>query len=300
MGPRCYPSQAVIGLLAAALATAAAPPYQSVGFLKFPPEAKVGVMSGIDIDRKGNIYVLHRGEQPVAKFNPKGEYVRSWGAGRFKVAHVVKAGPDGNIWTADNGNHVLRVFTPEGQLLRTIGEVGVAGNDETHFRAPDDILWASNGHYSVADAGNARIIHFDGSGKYLSQWGKKGKGPSEFSAAHSMIIDKQDRIYVGDRGNKRIQVFDRDGKFLAEWTGFGNPFGMAIVGKDKQMLSSEGDLHKMYLLDKASGKILAEWGDRETFMLPHLMVVDKKGRVYLTEVNGGRVQILKRRSGGTQ
>lgn len=293
MGSRCYPSQIVIALLAATGASAA-PPFESAGFLTFPPAAKVGVMSGIDIDRQGNIYVLHRGEQPVAKFNAKGQYLKSWGEGLFKVAHVIKAGPDGNIWTTDNGNHVLRVFTPEGQLLRTIGEVGVPGNDDKHFRSPDDILWASNGHYYVADAGNARIIHFDPQGKFLSQWGKKGKGPGEFSAAHSFIIDKEDRIYLGDRGNKRIQVFDRDGKFLAEWTGFGNPFGMAIVGKGKEMLSSEGDLHKMYLLDKATGKILAEWGDREQFMLPHLMAVDKKGRVYLTEVNGGRVQILKR------
>jgi len=272
----------------------AAAPYESAGFLKFPPEAKVGVMSGIDIDRQGNIYVLHRGELPVAKFNAKGDYLKSWGAGLFKVAHVIKAGPDGNIWTTDNGNHVLRVFTPDGQLLRTIGEVGVPGNDQSHFRSPDDIVWASNGHYYVADAGNARIIHFDASGKYLGQWGRKGKGPGEFSAAHSFIIDKQDRIYLGDRGNKRIQVFDREGKFLAEWSGFGNPFGMALVNKGKQMLSSEGDLHRMYLLDAANGRILEEWGDKETFMLPHLMAVDKKGRVYLTEVNGGRVQILQR------
>lgn len=272
----------------------AAAPYESTGFLNFPPEAKKGVMSGIDIDRRGNIYVLHRGELPVSKFNAKGEFVKGWGEGLFKVAHVIKAGPDGNIWTTDNGNHVIRVFTPEGQLLRTIGEVNVPGNDERHFRSPDDIVWASNGHYYVADAGNGRIIHFDANGKFVGQWGKKGKGPGEFSAAHSLTIDKQDRIYVGDRGNKRIQVFAPDGKFLAEWNGFGNSFGMAIVNKGREMLSSEGDIHKMYLLDAANGKILAEWGDKEAFQLPHLMAVDKKGRVYLTEVNGGRVQILKR------
>jgi sugar lactone lactonase YvrE len=273
----------------------AAAPYESTGFLRFPAEAKKGVVSGVDIDRKGNIYVLHRGELPVAKFDAKGRHLKSWGEGLFKVAHAIKAGPDGNIWTTDNGNHVIRVFTPEGQLLRTIGEVGKPGSDEAHFRAPDDIGWARNGHYYVADAGNARIIHFDGDGRYLGQWGKKGKGPGEFSSAHSLTIDADDKIYVGDRGNQRIQVFDAQGAFLAQWTGFGNPFGMAVVGKGREMLSSDGDNHKMYLLDKATGKILEAWGgDKETFQLPHLMAVDKKGRVYLAEVNGGRLQILKR------
>ena len=279
-----------LGLIFLAAGLAAAT-YERAGFLDISP-AKPGVMSGIDVDKQGNIYILHRGDVPVAKFNAKGKYVKSWGAGMFKVAHVIKVGPDGNIWTTDNGNHVLRVFTPEGELLRTIGEVNVAGNDEKHFRSPDDIVWDSKGHYYVADAGNARIIHFDGAGKYLGQWGKKGKLPGEFSAAHSMVIDKQDQIYVGDRGNKRIQVFSNDGKFVSEWTGFGNSFGMAIVGK--QMLSSEGDTNKMYLLEMGTGKILEEWGEGDQFQLPHLMVVNRKGEVYLTEVKGNRIQILRR------
>jgi streptogramin lyase len=269
----------------------AASTFESAGFLDLAP-AKPGVMSGIDTDKKGNIYILHRGEVPVAKFDNKGKYIKSWGAGMFKVAHVIKVAPDGKIWTTDNGNHVLRVFTPDGELLRTIGEANVPGNDEKHFRSPDDIVWDSKGHYYVADAGNARIIHFDPQGNFVSQWGKKGKLPGEFSAAHSMVIDKQDQIYVGDRGNKRIQVFSNTGKFIAEWTGFGNSFGMAIMGK--QMLSSEGDTNKMYLLEMGTGKILEEWGAPDQFQLPHLMAINPRGEVYLTEVKGGRIQILKR------
>jgi len=264
--------------------------WQSAGFLDLAP-AKPGVMSGIDIDSKGNIYVLHRGEVNIAKFDAKGKYIKSWGAGMFKVAHVIKVGPDGNIWTTDNGNHVLRVFTPDGELLRTIGEVNVPGNDAKHFRSPDDILWDSRGHYYVADAGNARIIHYDAQGNFVNQWGKKGKLPGEFSAAHSMTIDNQDQIYVGDRGNSRIQVFKNDGKFVAEWTGFGNSFGMAILGNT--MLSSEGDTNQMYLLEMGTGKILEKWGAPDEFQLPHLMAVHK-GQVYLTEVKGNRIQILKK------
>ncbi len=265
--------------------------YQSAGFLR-TVEAKTGVMSGVDIDQKGNIYILHRGDAPVAKFDSKGKYIKSWGAGMYRVPHVIKVAPDGTIWTTDNGNHVLRVFTPDGELLRTIGEVNVPGNDEKHFRSPDDIAWDSKGHLYVADAGNGRIVHFDAKGNFVSQWGKKGNLPGEFSTAHCIIIDKQDQIYVCDRGNKRLQVFANDGKFIAEWTGFGNPFGLAIVGK--QMLSTEGDTNQMYLLEMGSGKIVEQWGKPDEFQLPHLMAVNRRGDVYLTEVKGGRIQILKR------
>lgn len=283
-----------LGLLVAAVAAWAGDRYESAGFLEFPPEAKVGAMSGVDVDKRGHVYVLHRGEQPVAKFDAKGKYLKSWGAGMFKVPHVIRVGPDGNIWTTDNGNHVLRVFTPEGQLLRTIGELNVSGNDGKHFRAPDDIVFGAKGSYYVADAGNARIAHFDAAGNLTGQWGKKGKGPGEFSTAHSLALDKKGRVYVGDRGNKRIQVFDGEGKFLEEWTGFGNAFGMLIAGNE--MIASEGDAHQLIRLGLADGKVIEQWGAQGEFQLPHMMAAAKGGRIYVTEVNGKRVQILKRRA----
>lgn len=267
--------------------------FTSAGFLQIPAQAKVGPMSSIAIDRQGNIFVMHRGPQPIAVFDAKGNYVRSFGEGLFKVPHAIKYGPDGNLWTTDNGRHVLRIFSTKGELLRTIGEEDKAGKDEQHFRSPDDIVFAKNGDYYVADAGNNRIVQYRADGSFLRQWGKKGKGPGEFGTAHSLAIDGKGRIYVGDRGNQRIQVFSGTGEFLQEWTGFGNCFGMAIVGK--QMLSAEGDTHQLYLLDLKSGAVVDKWGEPDEYQLPHLMAVHKNGTVYLAEVNGKRVQMLRRK-----
>jgi hypothetical protein len=50
----------------------------------------------------------------------------------------------------------------------------------------------------------------------------------------------------------------------------------------------------MYLLEMGTGKILEEWGAPDQFQLPHLMAINPRGEVYLTEVKGGRIQILKR------
>jgi sugar lactone lactonase YvrE len=274
------------------LQLALAASFTSTGFVKIPPAVKLGAMSAVEVDRKGNVYVLHRGEPPLVKFNPKGEYLKGWGEGMFKVAHGLRVDRAGNIWTTDNGNHVLRQFSPEGVLLQTVGEVNVAGGDEAHFRSPDDLVFSTKGEIYVADSGNGRIVHLDGKGKFLGQWGKKGKGPSEFATAHGLAIDRQNRIYVADRNNNRVQVFDAAGKFLAEWGGFGNPFGLHV--RDNQLLVSEGDVNKIFHFSLDSGKIEEQWGDSQTLQLPHLMASDRKGNLYIAEVNGKRVQIFRR------
>ncbi len=258
--------------------------FVSTGFLALPPGEEIGAMSAVAIGRDDRIYVLHRGPKPVVAFSPDGMFLRSWGAGMFEQAHGLRVAPDGTVWTTDNKNNRLRQFSPEGKLLRTI---------EAGFLAPDDLVFASTGEIVVADAGNARIVKLSREGSVIASWGRKGKGPGEFSAAHGLAIDKRDRIYVADRGNQRVQVFDFGGKFLAEWTGFGNPFGLLVVGAE--LLVSDGEGHRITHLSLDTGKIEEQWGDPQIFQLPHLMAVDSRGRLYVAEVNGKRVQIFKRR-----
>jgi hypothetical protein len=97
---------------------------------------------------------------------------------------------------------------------------------------------------------------------------------------------------VADRGNQRVQVFDASGKHLADWSGFGNPFGLLVVGDE--LLASEGDIHKIFHLDLTSGKINGSWGDPQRLLLPHLMAVNSKGVLFVAEVNGKRVQSFAR------
>lgn len=278
-------------LFALTLAAADAP-YSSTGFLKIPDSVKLGPMSAVEVDGKGNIYVLHRGEPPLVAFDKNGAYKGGFGQGKFKVAHGLRVDRGGNIWTTDNGLHILRKFSPSGEVLATLGEEGVGKNDQHHFRAPDDVVFASNGDMYVADSGNGRIVRLDKNGKFVSQFGKKGKAKGEFATAHGLAIDKKDRIYVADRGNNRVQVFSSNGEFIAEWKGFGNPFGLLVTGK--QLIVSEGDVNKMFHFDIDKGELVNQWGDEKMLQLPHLMSTDKKGNLYVAEVNGKRVQIFRR------
>lgn len=282
------PIAPVIVTLALVASAAGAAPFESAGFLAFPAEVEVGALSAVVADSRDNLYVLHRGEIPVVVFDANGKYVRGFGQGMFKVPHGLRIDREGFVWTTDNGLHILRKFTPEGRLVTTLGVEGKAGSGKEGFRAPDDLVFDSQGNFYIADAGNGRIVKLNPAGEYVSEWGKKGKESGQFATAHGLAIDAQDRIYVADRGNKRVQVFDTTGKHLADWSGFGNPFG--LVARKQALIASEGDIHKLIELDLKTGQVLSQWGDPQTLLLPHFMTFDSQGTLYVTEVNGKRVQ----------
>lgn len=259
-------------------------PYASAGFLKLPDEAQIGAMSAVRVDRKsGTIYVLHRGGTPLLRFDATGRYLGGWGAGLFKVPHGLRIDRHGNVWITDNGLHTVQEFSQEGKLLLTIKEANGP------LRAPDDIVFASKGDMYIADTGNSRILHLTADGKFISQWGRKGKGQGEFATAHSLAIDSRDRIYVGDRNNNRVQVFSPDGTFVAEWKGFGNPFGVLAYGD--HLFVAEGEIHKVFELNQ-SGDIVKSWGGPDVFKLPHFMDYSNQGVLYVAEVDGKRVQMF--------
>jgi sugar lactone lactonase YvrE len=249
---------------------------------------KLDAVSAVEVDSKGRVYILHRGEPPLLQFDKNGKYLKGWGEGTFKVAHGLRVDKDDNIWTTDNALHVVRKFSPDGKLLLTLGEEGKGGDDQKHFRSPDDLVFNGAGEMYIADAGNGRIVQLKKDGTFIRQWGKKGKGPSEFAAAHGIAISRDGRVFVADRGNNRIQAFAPDGKFLAEWTGFGNPFGALVVGNE--LLVSDGDANTISHLALTDGRMVKQWGNAEILKLPHLMALAADKTLYVAEVNGKRIQ----------
>ena len=270
---------------AAAASDAGGEIWKSVGFLNIPASAEVGAMSAVAVDRsRGLIYVLHRGGTPLLRFDKSGKYLGGWGAGLFKVPHGLRIDAQGNLWITDNGLNTVQRFTPEGKLLQTIVEANGT------IKSPDDLVIASNGDLYLADTGNGRIIHTTATGKFIAQFGAKGKEPGQFTTAHGLAIDKKDRIYVADRGNNRVEVFTPDGALVSVWQGCGNPFGL-LFWRD-ELFISEGDINKIFELGP-DGKILRSWGEPGLLQLPHLMDYGVDGTLFITEVNGKRVQMFR-------
>ncbi len=201
----------------------------------------------------GDVYVLARAPHPVTVFDGAGNFVSSWGEGRFTpFVHGIRIAPDGAIWITDAGNHTLTEHTPDGRVLRVLGTPDfpaptLAGNP---FNMPTGVAFASNGDLYVSDGyGNRRVHCFAPDLARRHSWGGPGTGPGEFALVHYIEIDAKDRIYICDRENQRIQIFDLAGSHLADWTGFLAPSDLAF-GADSIVVGAQDGL-TIWSLDRA-------------------------------------------------
>jgi|KBSMisStaDraftv2_1062788.scaffolds.fasta_scaffold58894_4 sugar lactone lactonase YvrE len=218
-------------------------PYHEVSqWAKLPSGVSWGGVISVDPAPNGDIWVFHRSDPPLLRFDQSGTVVKSFGAGLFVQAHGMSVDADGNVWVTDaqakdgKGQQVFK-FSPEGKVLLTLGKAGVAGEGPDTFSGPADVVVARNGDIFVADGHIAdstvgRVVKFSKNGAFVKAWGKRGKGPGEFDTPHAIAMDSQGRIFVADRGNNRIQIFDQDGRFIDQWKQFGRPSGVFIDRQD--------------------------------------------------------------------
>lgn len=292
---RRRPGKVAVSLIAlsfvATSITIASEPYVSTGFLRLPSDIEIGAMSAVAVDGRDRIYVLHRGEPPLLVLDGDQKLLAGWGRNEFKTVHGLRVDSQHNVWVTDNALHVIKRFSRDGEITLTLGQSGKPASGENGLRSPDDLVFDSKGFIFVADAGNKRVAKFTPDGKYVMEWGGSGKEPGRFATAHGIAVDANDRIYVADRGNNRVQVFTNEGKLISAWTQAGNPFGLLITPEG--LIVADGDAHRLTLLN-SEGQSLGSWGSPETLKLPHLMSIDQDGVIYVTEVDGKRIQTFKR------
>ena len=77
----------------------------------------------------------------------------------------------------------------------------------------------------MVDTGNYRILKFNSSGTYVSQWGTNGSGASQFNAPQGATVDTANNVYVADTYNNRIQKFDAYGNYITQWGSYGQGEG---------------------------------------------------------------------------
>jgi DNA-binding beta-propeller fold protein YncE len=248
---------------------------------------KLGGISAVASDSKDNVYLLQRTKPYVVVLGKDGKVASSWN-GDFTTPHGLRIDKNDIVWIADMDNHLVQKFSPEGKLLLSLGMKNKPGLAADQFNQPADAFVGPDGEVYVADGyGNSRVAKFESDGKFIKDWGKKGKGPSEFKIPHVVFLDEGNRVLVGDRENKRVQIFDRAGKLLDTWKGTGAPYGLAIH-KDRVYLA-DGVKGTIRVLDK-DGKLLTSWETASKKETPHWIHVDRQGAVYIGFVSGSKVQ----------
>jgi DNA-binding beta-propeller fold protein YncE len=224
---------------------------------------ELGMISWVDVDRKGNIYLLQRGEKadPVVVIDRQGHVLRSWGKGLYQIPHSIRIDPAGNVWTTDAASSTILKFTPDGKELMRI-EVGEQPTGrKSRFVGTTDIAFGPHGRLFIADGyGNARVLEYTPDGQRVRQWGTAGSGPGQFRLPHGITIDRDNIIYIADRENGRVQKFDLDGKYLGEWP-LGRTYSVRASGGSIWATMQPIDLPVpspgwIVKLDRKTGKVL--------------------------------------------
>jgi streptogramin lyase len=126
------------------------------------------------------------------------------------------------------------------------------------FHSPHFLRIDHEGNVWTADYGWHVVRKFTPEGELLLTLGtlkEPGRDATHFNRPTDMAITRSGDIFVTDGyGNRRIVHFDKEGKFVKEWGGFG-----------------------------------AEPGQ---FVLPHAIVADAQGVLYVCDRNSGRIQLF--------
>ena len=227
-----------------------------------------GGTSGVAINSKGHIFVLHRGPNPLMEFDAERKIhslagrrpVRpaAWAAHRRAGQHLGhRRALARRLQDQSRGTHPARAgragHRRRDALLRSSAPVQRA---ERHGVRAAGEIFVVQGH----GRGEPKVVKFDKDGNFIKAWGKKGTGPGEFDIAHSIAIDAQGLVYVADRNNQRIQVFDADGKYLRESKHPGTPCGL-FIDPDQNIWLAHGHAGRLIKLD-LNGNVLGSTGSQ--------------------------------------
>jgi peptidylamidoglycolate lyase len=287
------------------------------GWPVLPENTILDEVSAVAVDSHDNVLVLQRGGRKWPDSGPldvspipvptvfvfdgrTGLLLTKWGGNILALPHSLTVDSEDNVWITDVALHQVLKFSQDGKLLLRLGERAVAGDDSAHFNRPSDVAVAPDGSFYVSDGyGNNRIVKFGADGKFLLQWGSKGKNAGQFDLPHALTLDRR-RVYVLDRGNRRVQIFDSQGHYLSEWKG--PPFAALQdikIGRDGLAFVVQMGPEKLpdvtgLLVIRLDGSLIervGRYGNYDgQFLDIHWVAVAKSGAVYTADFEGRRVQ----------
>ena len=168
---------------------------------------------GLDINRKGDVYIADKGNNRLQMFAEDGRFRRSMPLeedGEEVVPVDVAVSANGKeLFVTSNNTHRVVVFDNKGKYLRGWGG---EGEDDGQFRYPATIALDASGNVLVVDVLNARVQKFSPDGTFIASFGGVGGKPGTFFRPKGIAVDEAGNAYVSDSFLGAIQVFNADGE----------------------------------------------------------------------------------------
>lgn len=174
---------------------------------------------GIDVDRRGNLYVADTSAKAIFIYNKDGKYLRRIGnASWFDRLANVTVDPKGDrVYLVDVGgvsSQQHRVRVVDASNGEPLFDFGKRGKDPGDFNFPRDIVVGKDGRLYIVDAGNFRVQIFDRDGKFLKTFGNIGRQMGQFARPKEIAADPAGNIYVTDTAFGNFQIFNSEGELL--------------------------------------------------------------------------------------
>lgn len=231
----------------------------------------LGTVVGIHADTKdGHVWIAHRpdtlrpDELEAEKNPPRAECC-------IRAPHVIEFDYSGKVIQAWGGpGEGYDWPTPGAPSPDPSGGAGPNGMHSVFVDNQDNVWLTATG------AGDGQILKFTRNGKFLLQFGHKGrKGPdsndTDNLGSATGVKALNGEIFISDGyGNRRVVVLDQaTGAYKRHWGGYGN--------KPDDSLKQPYDANK----------------DNPQFSTPHGIAVSDDGLVYVADRNNSRVQVFK-------
>jgi len=169
-----------------------------------------------------------------------------------------------------------------------------------YFQEVSGVAVNSRGHVFVFQRGAHPLVEFDENGNFV-----RTMGEGLFSRPHGLRIDTSDNIWVTDNKAHFVLKLSREGRVLmvlgqqdhpgSDHGHFDGPDDIAF-GKAGEIYVADGENNSRIVKFDRDGHFLKEWGQKGSekgkFSLPHTIVTDSQGRVYVGDRENARIQVF--------
>jgi DNA-binding beta-propeller fold protein YncE len=162
--------------------------------------------------------------------------------------------------------------------------------------------------YALQRSDGGRVMVFAPTGQWLRSWGE-----GTFPSAHGLRIDARDNVWITDRGLHQVLKFSPAGELLLalgkKGVAGGNDSTEALNGPSDLVVDPKGDIfvsdgestNTRVVQFSSDGRFIRCWGSKGSgpgqLNVPHAIVMDTHGRLYVANRSNLRVEIFDQNGG---